>query len=148
MFQANVVESTLTTDYAILNGVIGPLVRTSVTAVSLRRLPRFRASPLHRSIPTPRKATVVFENWMLPHPNLTNPTQDKHSHIAMAVSVLLAMYCRGLYGSCLGSVNTHGTGMYAALAGAASRAKQANTELGQVLAMDDKFRLGLVYDVS
>ena len=31
---------------------------------------------------------------------------------------MLVMYLSGLNGSCLGSVNTHGTGMYAASAGA------------------------------
>lgn len=41
-----------------------------------------------------------------------------HAQIAIALRVLFAMYCSGLNGSCLGSVNTHGTGMYAASADA------------------------------
>ena len=44
--------------------------------------------------------------------------------MATAVSALLAMYLSGLNGSCFGSVNTHGTGMFTACAGAARPAKQ------------------------
>ena len=61
--------------------------------------------------------------------------------MAIAVSVLLAMYCIGLYGSCLGSVNTHGTGIYAASAEAANSARQVMAAEIHELAMKGGARL-------
>ena len=63
------------------------------------------------------------------------------SQMAIAVRVLLAMYRRGLCGSCLGSVNTQGTGMDAASAKPANSAKQASAAEIQKLATEDKARL-------